>query len=202
MADQIFQKLSQPINQMDVGKQLANTLTPALNDFGEAGGTNAASFARAVRNGDQLAANATGWKGATLANTLSPDQQTAIRLIGEQLARTAGTNIGRAPGSNTVQNMVGQDALRQVLGPLGMPTSWAESVFGRTLGRPISFAAKVAEPDIQATLQEAMLDPKKAASLLQAAGKSKGAAALWQRQSLLAPPSIALGSSLADFSKQ
>jgi hypothetical protein len=192
-ADRSFQDLSRPINQYQVGQQLSNKLIPALNDFGSAGGLNASNYANAVRNGDQLAANATGWKGASLGSVLSPAQMKTIQQVGEQLARTQSTNVGRAVGSNTAQNLIGQDIIRQTLGPMGLPQSWSESVLSKTLMRPIQYAAQAAEPDVKGLLQQAALDPQFAAKLLAAQRNPALAKALWKRQGLLTGPSIGLG---------
>lgn len=195
-ADAEFAAKSVPINQMEVGTQLSNKLIPALNDFGNAGGLNANNFATAVRNGDQLAANATGFHGSTLANTLSPQHLQTIQQVGEQLARTAGTNIGRATGSNTAQNLIGEDFMRRILGPLGLPKTLASSVIAKTLSRPVDFMAKMAEPDITGLLQQAALDPKVAAGLLsQVTNNPALARALWARQGLLSAPTLGLANS-------
>lgn len=196
VADAEFAAKSAPINQMAVGTELSNKLIPALNDFGNAGGLNANNFAAAVRNGDQLAASTTGFKGATLANTLSPQHMQTIQQVGEQLARTAGTNVGRATGSNTAQNLIGEDFMRRILGPLGLPKTLASSVIAKTLSRPVDFMAKMAEPDITGLLQQAALDPKVAAGLLQQVTNNPTLArALWARQGLLSAPMLGLANS-------
>jgi len=192
-ADRMYAWASRPINQQDVGGELANRLIPALNDFAEAPvRQNAQAFANAVRNGDQLAANATGNANATLAGTMTPAQMTTLRQVGEQLARRAAVNdVGRAAGSNTAQNLIGNNFIQQTLGPLGLP----QNAFGRvlsgvadaTLGRGAQFLGRTAEPDIQRFLQEAALNPEAAQRLLQMHPNSRIAQLLWRRQGLLGP---------------
>lgn len=206
-ADAAFADLSKPINQMQVGQQLSNKLIPALADFGAVPRLNANAYAGAVRNGDQLAANATGWKGSTLANTLSPEQMTTINQVGEQLARRAtATDLGRAPGSNTAQNLVSQNVMRQFLGPLGLPQSMAEraaqSTLGQTILRPLQFVGKLGEQNVMTHLQNAALHPQLARNLLLMKQNPGLAQALWARQGLLTAPSIGLGQSLANPSQQ
>lgn len=190
-ADQAYAAGSVPINRMQIGQQLSDRLQPALADFGNNSRLNANSFANAVRNGDQLAANATGNARATLAGTLTPDQNTTIRQIGEQLARRANADeLGRAVGSNTGQNLASQNVLRQFLGPLGLPQSVgeraAQSTLGQTVLRPLQWAAQTGEPRILQQLANASLNPQEASRLLQMAQRNpRIAQALWARQGLL-----------------
>jgi hypothetical protein len=192
-ADQAYAAGSAPINQMQIGRELSDRLQPALADFGNNSRLNAASYANAVRNGDQLAQNVTGNARATLAGTLTPDQTTTIRQIGEQLARRANADeLGRAVGSNTAQNLASQNLLRQIAGPLGMPQGLAERMAGSTLGqsiaRPYQWAAAAGEPRIMQTLTRASLDPQYAAQLLRQQPNSPLARMIWARQGLLGAP--------------
>jgi hypothetical protein len=191
-ADQAYAAGSAPINRMQIGRELSDRLQPALTDFGNNSRLNANNFANAVRNGDQLAANVTGNSRATLAGTLTPDQSTTIRQIGEQLARRANADeLGRAVGSNTGQNLASQNVLRQMLGPLGLPQGMSEraaqSTLGQTVMRPFQWAAQTGEPRVLQTLTRASLDPNYAANLLRRAPNSRAAQLLWQRQGLLGP---------------
>jgi hypothetical protein len=170
-ADDAFRQASAPINQMDIGGQLRDKLVPALGDFGNSTRLNSASFANAVRNGDAIAADVTGNARSTLAGVLSPNQMTTVQQVGEQLARRSNANeMGRAVGSNTSQNLVSQNLLRQILGPLGLPESMTERVAGSTLGetllRPAQWAAQSGEKRVMNVLADAALDPQKARSLL------------------------------------
>lgn len=193
-ADSAYAAASAPINRMQIGQELSNRLQPALTDFGNNSRLNANSFATAVRNGDQLAAHATGNARATLAGTLAPDQNTTIQQIGEQLARRANADeLGRAVGSNTGQNLASQNVLRQFLGPLGLPQSMgeraAQSTLGQTILRPMQWAAQTGEPRILQQLANASLNPHEAARLLQLAQHNpRIAQAIWARQGLLGSP--------------
>jgi hypothetical protein len=192
-ADQAFAQGSAPINQMQIGQELSNRLQPALADFGNNSRLNAASYANAVRGGDAIAQNVTGNARATLAGTLTPDQTTTIRQIGEQLARRANADeLGRAVGSNTGQNLASQNLLRQLAGPLGLPQGMAEKVAGSTLAqtiaRPYQFAASAGEPRIMQALTRASLDPQYAAQLLRQQPNSQIARMIWARQGLLGVP--------------
>lgn len=192
-ADQAYAAASRPINQMQVGGALRDRLVPALGDFGNNTRLSAQSYASGVRNGDALAAHATGLPTATLDNVLSQPQLTTIRQVGEQLARRANADeLGRAVGSNTGQNLASQNVLRQFLGPLGLPQSVgeraAQSTLGQTLLRPMQWIAAGGEPRILQRLADASLNPQEAARLLRLARTNpRVAQAIWERQGLLGP---------------
>lgn len=191
-ADTAYATASQPINQMQIGQQLADRLTPALTDFQTAPTRlNANAFAQTLRNGDQLAADVTGNARATLQGTLTPTQNQTLQQVGEQLGRRAqAADLGRAVGSNTTQNLASQNLMRQFLGPLGLPQSLqeraAQSALGQAIGRPAKWIGGVGEPRILQRLTDAALDPQQAARLLELSQRNPALArALWQRQGLL-----------------
>lgn len=166
---------SAPINQMQIGQSLLDTLRPALADFGANTRANAAQYAKAVRDADATAAKAVGFRGAKMDRVMTPDQMATITGVAQDLGRAANAQeMGKAFGSNTAQNLVSQDILRQTLGPLGLPASWAEHSLGETLLRPASWAYKVPERKALDALGGAMLDPKEAERLLALALKSRG----------------------------
>jgi hypothetical protein len=203
-ADAAYANASKPINQMEIGQQLSNRLNPALSDFGiDIPRTTPESFARAVRGGDAIAADVTGNKAATLASTMTPQQMQTITQIGQQLARRVNaTDLGRGVGSNTAQNLVSQNMLRQVLGPMGLPESWGEGVakntLAQTLLRPAQFIAKAGEGRVLDKVAHAALDPVEAQRLLQMGIDPSVAKAIWARQGLfgtLGTSSALLGNS-------
>jgi hypothetical protein len=170
-ADRAFSELSQPINQMQIGRALSDKLIPALGDFGNNTRLTAGSYANALRNSDKLAATATNFPAATLENTLRPDQLRTVMQVGQQLARRANADeLGRAVGSNTGQNLASQNVLRSFLGPLGLPQGMADmaarSAIGQTVMRPIQWALSAGEPGVQNVLAEAALNPDLARQLL------------------------------------
>lgn len=155
-----YAEMSKPINQMDVGQALADKLSPAINDFGGNTKMTANSFAQALRNGDQTARKATGFSGATLENTLAPDQLKTVTNVAKELAARANAQeLGLPKGSPTAQNLVSQNLLRQILGPLGLPQSWAEAVIPLSAMRPLQWAAKMPEKELLQTIANAAIDP-------------------------------------------
>jgi len=202
-ADTMYRWASGPLNEMDVGTALRNKLVPALGDFGNNTRLSSASYANALRNGDDLAAAATGMPNATLAGTLRPDQLTTVNQVAEQLARRANADeLGRAVGSNTGQNLASQNVLRSFLGPLGLPQSMveraAQSTFGQSVMRPAQWVLNAGEPKIMDKLALSALEPAEAQRLLTLSGGNQALArALWERQGLMGLVGTTAGSSLA-----
>lgn len=159
---------SRPINQMEIGRDLLNRFQPALADFGANTRTTAATYARALRDADQTAARATGMPNAQMADVLTPQQMQTVTGVARELAKRATADeLGRIPGSPTAQNLVSQNLLRQVLGPLGLPESVAEGTLVNSLMRLPQFAARLGEQRVVNRLAEALLDPQQAAQLMQ-----------------------------------
>lgn len=195
-ARQAYTAGSRPINQMEVGRALYDRLAPALSDSAGATlpRTRAESYAAALRNGDQVAQTATGMPNARLDSVMDPQQLEQIYGVRDFLARRAAVDeLGRGAGSNTAQNIASQNILRQVIGPLGLPESWGESVLSRTLGRGADVLMRPAETAIQETLVEALRNPQRGAQLLQRLNPSQRqrlVEALYQR----ALPAVSVGS--------
>jgi hypothetical protein len=191
-AREAFREGSRPINQMQIGQVLRDKLQPALADFGANARIRPQAYAQALREGDDLAAQATGFSGAKLDKVLDPSQQRVLKQIGEQLARRANADeVGRAVGSPTGQNMVSQNVLRQVLGPLGLPESSlqraAESTLAQSVMRPAQFAGNLGEKRIIERLAEAGLDPKEARRLLEIGLSESEILGILKYQGVLAP---------------
>lgn len=171
-AREAFAAGSRPINQMQIGRDLVNKFQPALADYGADTRTSAATYARAMRDGDATAARATGFPGMTMEGVLSPEQLKTAQGVARELAKRAKADeVGKIPGSNTAQNLVSQDLLRQTLGPLGLPDSFAQGTLLQSLMRIPQFAASLGEKRVINRLADAMLDPQEAARLLQLGAK-------------------------------
>jgi hypothetical protein len=190
-----FKASSRPINQMQVGKELRDKLQPALADFGANTRIRPQAFAQAMREGDDLAASATGFSGAKMADVMDPSQMRSLNQVGEQLARRANADeLGRATGSNTGQNIVSQNVLRQFLGPFGLPESSmqraAESTLMQSVMRPAQFAGKLGEERVLQRLAAAGLDPKEARRLLELGLSENQIMGFLKYQGLLAPAAV------------
>lgn len=185
-AERTFAQMSQPINQMDIGRALYNKLVPALADVPGVGldRSRAANFAELLRGGDKLAKDVTGMKSARLGSILNQGQQDTLGAVTDYLARRAAVDAVPVPRSDTAVNLASQNIIRQIVGPLGLPQSWAESVAGKMVGRPISAIARPAEERLQQQLVQALADPQRAATLMQSIQPSQAEAlaqALYQR---------------------
>jgi hypothetical protein len=177
-AREAFKSGSQPINQMDVGQALRNKLFPAMTDFGAETRLRPESFAQAMRQGDATAANVLGRSQAKISDVLSPEQLRSLTQVGQQLGRRVNADeLGKAVGSNTGQNIVGQNVLRQILGPMGLPQGFTERaasgpLLQGLLGAPSKIAqaatGTIGEPNIMRKLVELGLSPEEALKVLEA----------------------------------
>lgn len=172
LARETHAAMSKPISQMEIGRELVNRFQPALMDFvttpETASSTTAATFARALRDMDATAAKATGYKGASMESILTPEQMQTARGVATELAKRAtAENLGRSAGSPTAENLVGQNLLRQFLGPTGLPQSMIESTLSQQMARIPKFATSVGEQKVLDRLAQGLLNPKEAATLLE-----------------------------------
>lgn len=162
-ARETYAELSKPINQADVIEEIAKSanfrgdLTPA-------------SLARALQ--DKTAQKVTGQAGATLENTLAPNQMAMLQnikqdLLNSDFAQTA----GRGVGSDTVQKLAYSNMLNQV----NLPTLLRRHGLSATLGNMAARASDVAyggaNKELTTKMAEAFLNPRKAAALMKLTGK-------------------------------
>lgn len=170
-ANKAYAAASKPINQMDVGQRLLDKTTSAIRDLSGNQKLQANAFARALNDEKSLVRNATGFKGVNaLADVMTPDQLNKLGAIRNELELAS--NLAAAangPGSQTAKSLASQNLLRQIVGPAGLPQSWAESALLETALRPVQFGMKAAEPRIQNKLADILLDPSKTSSALNAA---------------------------------
>jgi hypothetical protein len=101
----LYKTLSRPINQMQVGDYLTNKLVPPTAGDAPAS-LNASSLARSLQNPDQVAQRATGFSGATLNATMTPEQLAAINGVNSDASRIAQTQtLGAGMGSPTARRL-------------------------------------------------------------------------------------------------
>lgn len=109
-AEKTFAAMSKPINQMQVAQSLRDKLIPATSGDAPAG-MNSAKLAQAMRNRDQVARSATGFRRARYDKIMEPDQAKTISGVVDDSSRIAEMmRLGAGFGSPT--------ARRQSLGNL------------------------------------------------------------------------------------
>lgn len=110
---QKYAEMSKPIDQMKIGRHLADKLIPATSGDAPAS-LNAATLAREMRNPDQAARLATGFPNAKIENILTPDQMKMVFGVNADASRIAEAGkLGSGPGSATFRrlstdNFIGQ----------------------------------------------------------------------------------------------
>lgn len=167
---------SKPMNQMDIGAELLKKGASNTSDLAGNVRLMPNKLTGMLKDEGGLIEQATGRKGVgnSLADVLTPDQEKLVRTLVNEVDRTgAVARAGNGPGSATAQRMAAQNVLQRLVGPTGLPTSWAESAIANTVvGKPLNLLyGGVAEPKIQQMLAEAVLDPVKAKAALIAAQK-------------------------------
>lgn len=166
-----YAQMSRPINQMDIGQEFAKRLMPALyRDMDAPAQLNAATFARALTDqGDDIARNVTGMKGASLNSIMEPQQMQALRgVAGDLQAVKAAENAGRGVGSDTVQ----KTAMSHISAAAGVP-NWMADV-ARVPGGWMKTAGNVlygnSDRQVQQMMADLLKNPQEAAMAMQAAG--------------------------------
>lgn len=169
VAREAYQEFSKPINQMAIGEELLKTVRPLDQKL------MAGQFSK--RLSDETAQAATGFKGSTLENTLTPEQLQKLQGIQQDLARSNfADTAGRGVGSNTVQNLAYSNMLNQA----GVPTMLRGLSGSQVLGNLASKAGDVvygkANKQMSQRLAEALMSPQETLTLMQEAQKSGNSA--------------------------
>jgi hypothetical protein len=155
-ARQTFAAMSRPLNQMDVASTIAGQVHFAIE------WQSATECICAKALSDKTAAQATGFSGATLENTMEPAQLNALNSILKDVQRsTAAQNAGRGVGSDTVQKLAYTNLMEQS----GIPTFHSEHAACCKLLETSQHAAVMRSTGAQTRksagcLSEVMLDPE------------------------------------------
>lgn len=178
-ADKIYERMSREPNRMAVAGELRDSATSALRDFGQGGQMGSPKlhgdkFARILdRGAEAQVKTATGLTRKPLDKIMSAEQMQLLDGLRIEAERQAAAQATRISGSPTAQYLAGQDMIRQIAGPLGVPKSFAESTLVENfLARPTSWALKSSEEKLNELLLSGMLEPGEAAKLLRAAKPS------------------------------
>lgn len=164
LANDNFAGMSRNINSMDVAADLQKKLYK--NAEWGAGKEMSSTYQSALSDALESVKKQTGMD-RKLSDVMNTNDIAALEGVAYDLARKEkGQTLGRAVGSPTMQNMMGQNLINRIAGPLGAPQSFSESVIANTIARPYEFAMQAGKPKIQGLLAEAMADPVKAQQLL------------------------------------
>lgn len=159
MARAAYQEASKPLNQMSIADELMKSVSPLT------GKIRASQYASKLT--DKTAQQATGFNGATLENTLTPEQLGLLTSIKDDLARAEfGANAGRPVGTNTVQNLAYGNMMNQFGVPNMLRNSPLGQVAGGLLGKAGDLVYGKANKEIAERLARVMLDPKEAAKIM------------------------------------
>lgn len=165
-----YAEQSKPVNAMQTGQKLYNKVTSALMEGTDGQTIKPEVFANALRDEVSLVRAATG-RESTLRELFPDADIKTLNAIKKDLQRQVqASRLGRVDGSPTAQYLVGQDILRQNLGPIGLPQGFAENAFVTNfLNRPASFALRSPEESVRGLLSQSLTDPVYAASLMRRA---------------------------------
>lgn len=151
-----YQEMSRPVNKIEIVKELKDKSVRPLDGI-----LMPNQYARALS--DETAQLATGFDKATLVNSLDPSTLKLLQSVKADLARSeSAKNLGRGPGSDTVQKLAATNLMQRAGLPTGLMNLPGVGRFG-------SFAYKEADEVLKKELSEALLDPKKAALLMEKA---------------------------------
>lgn len=163
---QKYTDLSKPINQMQVGQEIAGKSTNAVGDV------QLNALANALT--DKTAQRATGFKRATLDNVLTPDQLSTMNAVKDDLVRAVqARNMAGSAGSDTVKKL----AYTNLIDRAGVPTFLREfaptQMIGNFMARGADSIYGRANNEIASDLAQTLLDPQKAAQLMRQVGPSR-----------------------------
>lgn len=182
IGNQVYAATSKPINQMDVAQRLLDTTRSAQRDLTPTGPNGqlglgerrmlAGKYAQAMNNEEQLVRLAAGKGGATLADVLDPAQLSKVRSVGDELNTLAALAQDRvAAGSQTAKMLAGQNLIKSLAGPLGIPESWLDTTIGNALmkGPNMVYGALGVNNRVNERVADVLLDPLEARAAVAAA---------------------------------
>lgn len=179
-ANDNFAAMSRQVNSMDAARSLLDRFQPALGRYGASTREHADAYARALEGAKESVKKSTGMN-KSLSQVMDRGDIGALENVARDLGRQAkASDLGRAVGSNTAQNLAAQNLLRRTLGPTGLPQKWSESTALQAFLSPYTGVAKLAgaEQRVLDRLLDASLDPIDAAGLLMLAQPKDGGRSL------------------------
>jgi surface antigen len=176
-----FEKASRPINQQEIVNALLSRATRSQVPNARGDLTIfPSSYGQAIKDkGANLVQSTLGRYGENLDDVMRPEQIEILQNVLKDAAlEQAGTNFGRAVGSNTAQNLAGMNVLRDVTDAVGLPRAWAERNIFPSGARVMNLIYGGQEPLVKEAIVEALLNPNRAAEILRKAGPTQEKALL------------------------
>lgn len=171
-ANDNYAAMSGQINSMDVARGLLDKLNKPGSRYMQPGTAKEMGDAYS----DALAKSFDSVKKATgmdkdITQVMSKQDIQALENVARDLGRKSfAQEAGKATGSNTAQNLASQNMLRRMLGPTGLPETWAESTMLQSLLSPVQMGSKLSGADrkILDRIASGLLDPMDGIGLLSA----------------------------------
>lgn len=152
-----YTELSKPINQMEALQDVMKRVQTGTTDTQGNLLLSAAKLNQILKS-----------EGGDLAKKLTPEQLQQLRNLAADLnASQLAMNVGRATGSNTVQNLANDRLLQSALGNVG-----ASQPVQMSLSNLLRLPYSRANQAIQQRLGDALMNPQEAARLLEQAQAS------------------------------
>lgn len=159
-ARETYAAMSAPINQMDVAQAIIDKSVNPLT-----GNISPQAFARNLS--DATAQRATGFEGATLDNTMTPEQLATLNAVKEDLARAEfARSAGRGAGSDTVQKLAYANMVDGVNVPAMVRNLVPTQAAGNVAARIADTVYGGANKELSAKLSEAVLDPNATSNMI------------------------------------
>jgi hypothetical protein len=169
VANDNYAAMSRQVNSMDVARSLKDKLQKPGSEYAQGSAKEMGqAYQRALSESVDSVKKATGRVDLPLSRVMPTDDIAALEGVAYDLGRKQfAETAGAAKGSPTAQNLVSQNLLRRLIGPTGLPESWAENTMLNTIARPVQWVGKLGEPRIQNALAELMVDPQRAAAAIE-----------------------------------
>lgn len=169
-ANQNFAAMSEQVNGMDVARTLLDKLNKpgsrymqpgTAREMGDAYSTELAKSFDTVKKATGL--------NKDITQVMPAKDIASLENVARDLGRKSfSETAGGAKGSPTAQNLTSQNMLRRILGPTGLPETWAESNLLQGLLSPVQIGSKLSGADkkIMERIAQGLLDPADGIGLL------------------------------------
>jgi hypothetical protein len=169
-ANDNYAAMSGQINSMDVAQSLLGTLNKPGSRYMQPGTAKEMgdAYRGALDKSFDSVKKATGMD-KSITQVMPARDVAALEAVAHDLGRKSfAESAGKATGSNTAQNLASQNMLRRILGPTGLPETWAESNLLQGLLSPVQIGSKLSGADrkILDRIAQGLLDPADGIGLL------------------------------------